>query len=425
LPTRLLAIGDIHLGRATRRLPQGIDPARVGPEAALRQAVRTARRLQVSAVLLAGDVADQEHDLYHAHGILAEILGGLGTAGIPVLAVAGNHDHETLPRLARALPDLQILGRNGTWETVTVTGEGGPVDVLGWSFPGPHHAASPAADLPRLCGPTPTVGLLHADLDATGSRYAPVSRHELAAAGPVRWLLGHIHQPSLSPADDRPGYLGSLVGLHPGETGPRGPWLVEVDDSTIALRHLVQAPLRWQGLDVPIDTIAEPDEELAAHVADALRDLAARDAENLAEAEVVGVRVRLVGRTAGYAALARVATGLGQARFPVVSDEQTLFVDAIANDSEPLHDLDQLTRGDDLPGLLARELVAVRDGRAFDLVTELRTTLGRVDLQQAFVALGSPIEDHDDEAVRARTLRAGYRLLDDLLASREVPRGPA
>ncbi|MEZ4386228.1 MAG: metallophosphoesterase [Candidatus Krumholzibacteriia bacterium] len=423
MPTRLLAIGDIHLGRTLRRLPDGLDPARLGPAAALRAAVAAARSLRVSAVLLAGDVADQEHDLYHAHGVLTEVLGALGRDGIPVLAVAGNHDHETLPRLARALPDLQILGRGGAWETVTVQGDGGPVDVLGWSFPGPHHPASPALGLTRVTSGRPTLGLLHADLDTAGSRYAPVRAHELQAAGPVRWLLGHIHQPSLDPDHDHPGYLGSLVGLQPNETGPRGPWLVSVEPDRIELEHLAQAPLRWERLDVTVDHLAEPRIELAAAVAESLREFAALNADDLGQVEAVGVRINLVGRAADHAGLVQAAAELGREPFCVVSDDLTLFVDAITSEARPTHDLAALAERDDPPGLLARDLLDLAAGTAPALLAEARRELARVDLQGAFVSLAG--RDHDDASLTARLLEAGYRVLDTLLASRKDGHGAA
>lgn len=423
MPTRLLVIGDIHLGRVLRRLPDGLDPDRLGPAAALRTAVATARARQVSAVLLAGDVADQEHDLYHAHGVLTDVLGALGRDGIPVLAVAGNHDHHTLPRLARALPDLQILGKGGAWETTTVHGDGGPVDVLGWSFPDRYHTQSPAIGLPRVTGERPTIGLLHADLDTAAGSYAPVRAHELLDAGPVRWLLGHIHQPSLEPDRDHPGYLGSLVGLHPNETGPRGPWLVTVDQGHLSLEHLVQAPLRWEQLTVAVDDLADPRAELAAAVADALRVHAADHAAALAPVEALGVRVRLSGRAADYVGLADAATELDREAFTVTSGDLTVFVDAVVNEAQPCHDLDQLARQDDPPGLLARDLQALAAGAGPELLAAARRTLNGVDLQGAFLHLGA--RDHDDQAVVARLLEAGYRVLDDLLASREDRHGAA
>lgn len=422
MPTRLLAIGDIHLGRTPRRLPDGLDPGRLGPDAALRTAVRTARLLAVDAVLLAGDVADQDHDFYHALGVLTDVLGELGTAGIPVLAVAGNHDHEVLPRLERALPSLQLLGRGGGWERTVVEGAGGPVAVLGWSFPGQHHTASPAVGLARATGEVPTIGLLHADLDVVRSRYAPVTTRELLAAGPVRWLLGHVHQPSLEVGSTRPGYLGSLAGLHPNETGPRGPWLIEVTGEHVTLEHLPQAPLHWERFELAVDEVTDPRDDLAVLLADRLRTFVAETADALPHVEAVGVRVRLVGRVVDFGSLAAVAGEIEREGFQMTAGEQTVFVDAIENAARPAHDLAALARADDPPGLLARDLLALRDGQASDLLAAARRAVGRVDLQGAFTALGS--DDLDADRLTEHLLAVGYRTLDELLDSRDAALAP-
>jgi DNA repair exonuclease SbcCD nuclease subunit len=418
VPTRLLAIGDIHLGRTPRRLPDGLDPARLGPDAALRTAVGTARMFAVDAVLLAGDVADQDHDFYHALGVLTEALGELGADGIPVLAVAGNHDHEVLPRLERASPSLQLLGRGGVWERQVVEGDGGPVAVLGWSFPGQHHTASPAVGLPRADEDMPTLGLLHADLDVARSRYAPVTTRELLSAGPVRWLLGHVHQPSLEVGSTRPGYLGSLAGLHPNETGPRGPWLIEVTGDQVALRHLPQAPLHWERLELSVDELADPHDDLAVLLAARLRRFVAETLDASPHVEAVGVRVRLVGRAAAFGNLAGAVAELEREGFRMTTGEKTVFVDAIENAARPAYDLAALARADDPPGLLARDLLALRDGQASDLLAAARRAVGRVDLQGAFTALGS--EELDADRLTEHLLAVGYRTLDELLDSRDA-----
>lgn len=424
MPTRLLAIGDIHLGRTLRRLPDRLQSANLGPAAALRTAVDTALSLRVSAVLLAGDVADREHDLYHAHGVLTDELGRLGTAGIPVLAVAGNHDHETLPRLARALPDLQIVGHGGTWESVRIVGDGGPVDVLGWSFPSRHHTASPALGLPRVDGGVPTVGLLHADLDAVRSNYAPVKHQELEAAGPVRWLLGHIHQPSLSPDHGLPGYLGSLVGLHPNETGPRGPWLVSVDSGHVALEHLQHAAMRWVHCELPVDELADPRDELLARLNDTLREAATAPTQPLDGALAVGVRITLVGRAADHAALTDMLDELPPEPMHVTVGDQVVFLDAVTCHAHPMHDLDDLARHDNPPGLLARELLALQQGQARTRLDQARARLRTVDLHGSFGALTD--RTHTDEQLTEQLLQAGYAVLDRLLRShQEDGHGPA
>ena len=422
MPTRLLAIGDIHLGRSSGRLPDMLPANDLGPEAALRLAVQSAVSLNVAAVLLAGDVADATRDIYHALGVLTDVLRPLADHGIEVLAVAGNHDHDVLPRLEKAVPNLRLLGAGGRWETVTSEGDGGPVRVLGWSFPGAHHTASPAVDLTPLDAGPPVVGLLHADLDAPGSRYAPADRRDLAAAGPCRWLLGHIHRPSLDPTSDQPGYLGAVVGLNPTETGPHGPWLVQIEGDAITIEHLPQAPLRWETLDVPIDDLINPANDLPAHVTAAVQTCAAAREADLAHAAAIGLRVSLTGRTAAFAALDAACGELSAERLVITVGDQKIFLDRVANDAVPAHDLDDLAGRDDPPGLLARELVALRDGGAEDLLQEARRTLQDADRRTVQYLPPAP---PDDDALRAQLLQNGYQVLDELLSSKEAPHGAA
>ncbi len=426
--TRLLAIGDVHLGRQSRRLPSALDGTALGPAAALRLAVETALARDVRALLLAGDIVDGDGDLYHALGVLTDLLAPLRAQGVDVIAVAGNHDHAVLPRLVRAVPGVRVLGAGGSWETATVGGPGGPVRVLGWSFPAQHHPHSPAADLARLDEGPPALGLLHADLDAASGRYAPVTRGELEAAGPCRWLLGHVHTPSLDPATGEPGYLGSLVGLDPTEVGPRGPWLVEVDGRQVALRFLPQAPLRWDRLDVAVDDAASPRDELPALITEAMQAFVAERQEQLVSTSALGLRLRLTGRTADLRALCAAADAF-MTEPPVLRLDEGLqgFVDRIDVDANPLHDLAALAERDDPPGLLARELLALRAGRAVDLQREARQALQQVDGGSSYRSLGAAglAAAPDDDTLAAALMQSGYLILDELLRAKEVGDGTA
>lgn len=424
MPTRLLAIGDIHLGRSSRRLPEGLDPDRFGPADALRRAARSAIELDVDAVLLAGDVADEERDLYHAHGVLTAVLRDLAGAGIPVFAVAGNHDHQVLPRLVRTFDQgLHLLGRGGTWEVVTVTGDGGPVDVLGWSFPARHHVVSPLeAPLPSPLQ-APTIGLLHADLDANGGRYAPVSRHALATAGPVRWLLGHIHQPTLSPTDQSAGYLGSLVGLDPGEIGPRGPWLVEVTGTEITLSHRASAPLVWDRAEIAIDELAAPGEDLEMFLSQRLRALADDLTTTYPWAEVVGLRVVLTGRTTRLRELDRACAVMAEAGYTVEAAGLLIFVDDLVNRATTAHDLRALADGDDLPGQLARELAELLALDDVALHQVMARPLEAADQQASFTPLAA--DEWTAAELRAHVQQAAFWLLDRLAEDEEPTHDPA
>ena len=223
---RLLCVGDIHLGRRPSRLPAELagEGGRLGPAEAWRRTVAAALDREVDAVLLAGDVVEGSDDRFEAFGHLERGVGRLVEAGVPVIGVAGNHDHLALPLLARRISGFRLLGTGGRWGHELLTGrDGGRVRVHGWSFPRPRVHDNPLEGFePAPADGVADVGLLHCDLGSTQSPYAPVPAAMLGQTRCDAWLLGHVHK---ADAMDRSpfGYLGSLCGVDAGEPGPHGP----------------------------------------------------------------------------------------------------------------------------------------------------------------------------------------------------------
>ncbi|NOZ79687.1 MAG: DNA repair exonuclease, partial [Acidobacteria bacterium] len=189
-PRPVLFTGDIHLGRRPPALEAvlgaiGIDPSEISAVAAWRAAVAYACERGVRAVVLAGDVVEGENDRFEAFGHLEAGARRLVDAGIPVLAVAGNHDAIALPLLAERIPAVTLLGAGGCWESRPVPGPGAVIDLLGWSFPDRIVREDPTLDptfseaiASRRSG-AHLVGVVHGDLDAPGSAYAPIDSHRL------------------------------------------------------------------------------------------------------------------------------------------------------------------------------------------------------------------------------------------------------
>ena len=65
---RLLAIGDMHLGRQPSRLPAELahQAHDLGPQKAWERTVQQAIKQQVDLVVLAGDLVDQEDNFFEA-----------------------------------------------------------------------------------------------------------------------------------------------------------------------------------------------------------------------------------------------------------------------------------------------------------------------------------------------------------------------
>jgi len=432
----LLAIGDVHLGTRPARLVgsgAGVDPTRLTPEAALSAAVDTAIDGKVDAVLFAGDVVESTNARFEALRPLEAAVRRLSEAGIAVLAVVGNHDVEALPRLASRIDGLEILGEGGRWSSRTIEAPGGAaaVEVIGWSFPARQVRASPLADLlrhplPRAQPGAVRIGLLHGDLDASGGVYAPFTREEARRTGLDAWLLGHVHRPSLPRGSARTppcGYLGSLVGLDPGEPGPHGPWLVRVSRSGgIALEHLASAPLRWEHIDL---RVAEDD--TAEDVGDRLLDRMDAEVRRLAgegpAPEVLGLRVRLTGSTRHQDALCRkIDDGAWSSATRSVGGT-FVFIESIRDRLAPAVDLEALASDSDPPALLARKLLVLdrpgEDRRR--LLEAARAQLRNVATDSRWSPAGELRDATDplsDDALLALLRRSGRRALAALLAQK-------
>jgi len=431
LKSEILCIGDIHLGRRSGKIPAGIadyeiDPAALTSTATWRAACRWAVEHDVDAVMMAGDVVENAQDRFEAYGHLKWGVDKLLAAGIPVFAVAGNHDYDALPRLADQIPAFHLIGRDGRWEVLEEELKNGSrIRIVGWSFQDQFYRENPLIGLTlKRDKKVPTLGLLHCALDASGSFYGPVPRRDLEAVPVDAWLLGHIHKPSPL-AGPRPiGYLGSLAGLDPGEPGPHGPWLATVNGpGDISIKHLPMASLRWEEEEAAIDSLAGDSPEdlkdnLFSLISRAIDRIHQRAAGGAYPPRAVGCRIILTGRSPFHRLL---RPWLGELACHQESRGGIYyFVEKVIDRSGPSLDLAEIARGNDPPAALARLIIELADrkGEEAELIAEARDIFGRITADSRWARLkgeGPP----DDEAIRQIMIDSGMKALEELLAQQE------
>ncbi len=434
----LLFVGDVHLGRRPGHIPRGLQaeggptPGALGPVVAWQRTVEFALARRVDAVVLAGDVIDDDDDFFEAYAPLRDGVARLIDRGVPVFAVAGNHDVDVLPRLAKAVPDFRLLGAGGVWEAVELVaerhdgatvapGEGDPgATLLGWSFPERRVAVSPLAGLPEIEGARrPVLGVLHCDRDQAASPYAPVSSAELERAAVDAWLLGHIHVPDSLDGRRPIGYLGSLTALDPTETGPRGPWVVTVDGATVTAEQAPLAPLRWEHVELDASDWDSPGDAEVSLVAE-LEALAAGVTGAGATPAALGCRIALVGQVDPHLSMAAV---IERVEGRVLRCPGTFaFVDTVTDLTSPAVDLAALARGSDPPSVLARKLLVLDGGPSAERDALIGAARGEIEAERARRAWGmlelAPVADAD---VLSLLRSAGRRSLGALLGSRREP----
>ena len=307
---RFLHCADLHLDSPLRGLEADPDaPADVirgATRAAFRNLIDHAISERVDFVVAAGDLYDGDWQDWRTGHFLIGQLALLQKAGIPFIAIRGNHDAES--QITRR---LRMPGDNTRWlsatrpETFRLTGL--PVSIHGQSFANraiPENLAKsyPPADPGRF-----NIGLLHSSV--TGSTvhatYAPCDVEQLREHGYQYWALGHVHERAELSRDPWIVFPGNLQGRHANETGPKGATLVTVDGLQVtAVTPLVFDSVRWARVDVELRDTDEEDAALG-RVRQALEH-----AVDQAEGRLLAARVILSGACLAHDAFVRDPAGL-------------------------------------------------------------------------------------------------------------------
>lgn len=425
----ILAIGDVHLGRQPARsspVLQAVDADAFGPRAAWQRCVAYALERCVEAVVLTGDLVEHPRDYYAAYVDLEAGVGELRDAGIPVVAVAGNHDFAVLPHLADSIVGVELLGRGGQWSSTRIDTADGPVEFVGWSFTR-QQAPSPlrqASDLPeRDPAAIARLGVLHCDVDSTSATYAPVQSATLERADVDGWLLGHIHKPDDLAARGPRGYLGSVVGLDPSERGPHGPWLLTVRPGPrLTMAHVVLAPLRWEARAIDVSDLSDAHQVHDRIVSDMRALDEAIDAEAYQAPVAVGRRLHFAGVTPLRAELEEVLADAELAVQVMDYGGKTYFVDAYWFEVQPPIDLEVWAQHKDPAGLLAARVLLL-DGPDCDekraLIEGAQRELAALASDPRLAKLGEAPPDAGETRrfLREAALEALYELVGETSAS--------
>lgn len=423
---RILCTGDLHIGRRPSRLPSSVDAGEHSCAAAWRAVVDAAIARRVDLVAVSGDLVDQGNRYFEAVGPLEAGLRRLAEHDIPTVAVAGNHDHDVLPRLADTIGNahFHLVGRGGRWERVTLDRPGGRVHVDGWSFPQERVQANPLVDhglVPPGDG-APVLGLLHADLGQATSHYAPVTLHDLRQRACAFWLLGHVHAPKLHLHDGLAPvlYPGSPQAMDPGEPGWHGAWLVELRPGAAPVATRIPlATVRYEQVEVDLDGLADAG-EVEGRVVHAVGARLGELAAERGPLRSLCVRLRVTGRTSLRREIEGRLAELGEDAL-LERDGVTACVEHLSVELRPSFDLDALATSGDAPGLLARLLLALERGE-LDGSQEalLRDACGRVTElfdARSYRALQAPPAAERELMAREALRRQATRLLDELLAA--------
>ena len=140
------------------------------------------------------------------------------------------------------------------------------------------------------------IGVLHTGLGGIGghANYAPCTLEDLVNKGYEYWALGHVHQRSTLHERPHVVFPGNLQGRHICETGPKGAYLVTVDERA---RSQTLSPfhadvVRWALIIVAVDGC-----DRMVDVVDRVHDAIGETVSREADGRLLACRIEIQGRT--------------------------------------------------------------------------------------------------------------------------------
>ncbi|RMF44502.1 MAG: DNA repair exonuclease [Planctomycetota bacterium] len=302
---RFVHAADLHLDSPLKGLEAypgaPVDCIRGATRRALENLVDLARRERVDFVLLAGDIYDGDWPDHNTGLFFVGQMLRLREAGIPVVAISGNHDAANKITKALRLPDNVFMLSHQAPETA-----GCPklrdlgVAVHGMSYAQAKEKRNLVLDYPRPLPGMFNIGLLHTGLTGREGHepYAPCSLDDLRARGYDYWALGHIHAREIVCHEPWVIFSGNTQGRHVRETGAKGCYVVTVNDGgeVQADFHPLDV-LRWEVCRADVGGIDDEDDFIAG-VGAAIQSLVETHG-----GMTLAMRVEIVGKTDLHEAL--------------------------------------------------------------------------------------------------------------------------
>ncbi len=421
---KILATGDLHLGKRSSGIPG--DETAGSAIYTWELIVDWCLKNDVDVLVLLGDIVDAENRIYQTINPLFKGFTKLQKNGTQVFMISGNHDHDVPAQIDRSvnLDNVTVLGRNGQWEMKTFRKRGMSVQFLGWSFPGESVPLNPILNFNGLSFDQnlPVIGLLHCDVNARNSRYAPVPLADLINKQIDTWLLGHIHKPmTLNKSMPMVCYTGSPHAFSAKEPGEHGPMLVTVNGKNdIEASIIPLSPVRYESIIIEIEPGMQQADFRTRFMQHLLKDVDAKknDSKNL---HYIIYDVILEGTHEHLSDIDQWIKELANSD-PAPSDNMHYAIRKV-NSNVMIHiiGLEQYVSENSPVGLLAGTILAIRENRSTPMLDRLMekwmANYRKMQTVPTYSLLGSPLMDKDalEDLAKSTIMKECNRMISELI----------
>lgn len=258
---KFIHIADVHLDTPFKSSDAKLRSyLRDSIRQAFKSSVDIALAKSVHAVLIAGDLFDNDTLSFQSEKFLIQQIDKLNDAKIKVFYAPGNHDpYKSAYRMQQIFwpGNFHIFGTSEP-EIIPILDESGNkiAVIAGAGHEGKREPNNLAQRFPCASSEVPYIGLLHTFINESKGatkhdRYAPCSLSDLSQKGYIYWALGHVHTRETVSREPLIVYPGNLVGRNTSETGPKGVHYVEIDDArNIKSEFCPVSPVCWETVEV-------------------------------------------------------------------------------------------------------------------------------------------------------------------------------
>ena len=297
---RFIHCSDLHIDSPFKGFseihPKWAQRLREAPLQSFLNIVDLAIQEKVDAVIIAGDVFDGEDKSLQAQFKFRGGLQTLSDHGIASFIAHGNHDPINRWSTTLEWPEGVTVFPGTRVASVPVEKDGRALaHIYGTSFPERDVFDNLALKFKRQPHPGFAVAVLHANVGGHPDHdpYAPCSVDDLVAQGMDYWALGHIHaRKVLRGSHPAIVYCGNPQGRHFKESGPRGCYLVTLQEGAVPdIQFVATDTLRFVEATLDLSTCVTLDTVVAEIVGQCQMFLEQADNRSLV------VRQTLTGRT--------------------------------------------------------------------------------------------------------------------------------
>ncbi len=271
-PFRFVHTADLHLDSPFRGVseiaPECQESLREATFRAFQAVVDLCVAQEADGLLIAGDLHDAADRSLRSLIRLREQFERLAAHDVSVFICHGNHDPLSGWEARFTWPsNVHVFGTDRVEARPMLKGGTEVARVYGISYGTERVTENLASRFKKEPDAVWAIGLLHTNVghDQNHLNYAPCELPDLLAPGMDYWALGHIHAHRVLHSENPTIiYPGNPQGRHPRETGPRGCYVVNVDEGGHARYEFVPVDVvRWYQEFVSIDGLQHLEDVLA------------------------------------------------------------------------------------------------------------------------------------------------------------------